>query len=206
MSSLGSSFLEAKTDIRSQSNENLCSTRTMAELGTFDLDVLEELNAFLKRYPLAPGYGNDDDGTYYVGRYDPAHEYVEDWVSLDQAGEELEDGGEFLESWGKLANKELFRGELYALEHPGSFLVGKGFNTEIETVDRVVRCFRKDTARTVVEVLGQAYHILYDPENLATDTQGVLGKVTVKADVWINGTAFLVGDHIPTLVFERFDG
>lgn len=61
----------------------------MADLGKFDPQVVEKLNHFFTMYLLAPGYGNDDETTYYVAKC--CEGVVEDWVSLDMV--ESEEGG-----------------------------------------------------------------------------------------------------------------
>jgi hypothetical protein len=164
----------------------------MANLGVFDQEVVGKLNVLLKKFSIAPGYGNDDECTYYVGRYSKKLGCVEDWVSLDCVDEEKW-GDTFFEKWNEIKGMTLFTGEIYALECPKYFLVGDKFETKVVTSDRVVRCFRKETTRTVIDVLGQAYHILYDPENRATGTQGAIGKISIKDTT------------IPTLVFEFDD-
>lgn len=165
----------------------------MDKLGAFNPTVVECLNKLFKKFPIAPGYGNNDEGTYYVGRCIKQLGYVEDWVSLDQVSKEKW-GKKFLTEWNQIKDMELFVGEIYYLEYPKRFLVGEGFKTEVIMSDRVVRCFRKNTVQTVLDILGQAYHILYNPVNLATDTQGVIGKISINDY-----------SEIPTLVFEVTD-
>jgi hypothetical protein len=158
----------------------------MTSFGIFHTETIEKLNKLLQRYPLAPGHGIDDENTYCVGRVKKG--VVEDWYSLD-ALDGLKWEASFNRRWDEIKEMKMFTGRIFALESPRTFPVGEG--RWIDLPDRVVRGFKWETSRTVLEILGQAYYVLYDPSSDDTFNQGVIGRVYIKK-----------GAEIPTLVFE----
>lgn len=159
-------------------------------LGCFNAEVLQRLNVFFKQYALCPSCGDYDD-TYYVGLIEENGD-VEDWVQVD--GVEREPWGkDFLAEWNVLQEENLFVGEVFYLEHEKSFFVGENCET-IETTDKVVRCFRKDSKINVLTVLNGAAFVLFDPENDATEHQGAILSVEEVADAKVPTLRFTLRD------------
>lgn len=156
--------------------------------GSFDQEVLQELNSFLKEYPLAPG--SNDECTYFIGYNDPEVGGVQDWIHMDDA-RDMDWGDDFGNTWDKLKDRTLFTGRLFILKMKRSFYYLDG---EVETVDQTVRGFRFDTEVSVLKVLNAARYILYDPENLTTGKQGVIGSIKIDES-----------GEIPTLFFYWSD-
>lgn len=151
----------------------LTETEKASKYGSFDLTVVRELNDFFKKFPLAPG---PHDDSYYVGYNDPDFGCVESWVDFNLV-EYKPWGKEFLKMWNEMKDRVLFTGQLFGLETFREFYIDGEL---VKISDRVARGYRFDTPVTVLEMLKSAYHVLYDPENLATDTQGVIGSVNIK--------------------------
>jgi hypothetical protein len=150
-------------------------------LGKFYPEVVQELNDLLSIYQLAPGYGNDDETTYYV-RYEEGDDvHWDDLRSIDNR--------QFISMWENIKDQIIFKGQIYVLEHEKSFRVGRRLPKTVDISDRVARAFRRNSTQSVLQVLGQAYHIMYDPENEASMTQGAISRVVIK------------NDNMPTLEF-----
>jgi len=146
--------------------------------------VVHDLNQLLSQYVLAPGYGNDDESTYWVRPRES-----KTWVSLDWAGLQESWGMDFVTKWDAIKDCVLFRGDVYILNRPKVCVTNSG---QIVTAqDSILRSFRKNSLQTVIDVLGQAYHVLYDSQNLDTFTQGSVKKIRIDSS-----------QNIPTLVFE----
>lgn len=145
-------------------------------LGKFNPDVLQRLNAFLKKYQVCPSCGEYDD-TYYVGVTDEEGAVV-DWCTIDEISSRYAVEFEhFRKEWLILQNEILFVGEIFHLECGVFFLVGEDFKTEISTTDRITRCFRQDSNIDVLKVLSNAAFVLFDPDNDATNHQGSIAFI-----------------------------
>jgi len=162
----------------------------MATKGIFHPEAIKALNKLLKKYPLAPGPGHNDECTYYTGRYNKKNKVVDDWVSVDCVDDESW-GTDFMGRWNLVKDLVLFTGEIFVLERPKSFIVGDYPYETVRTSDRVVRAVRKGTNVSVLKVLGHAYYTLFDSEKFATNTQGTIGSIEVKENA-----------NIPTLIFN----
>lgn len=148
--------------------------------GSFDTKVLKELEALCQDYFICPGYGDDDETTYFVdSKTEPSG-----FISIQDV-DSTPWGDDFLDRWNNLKDEVLFTGEIFSI-------VSKRFvwvnDKPVKTFDRVVRGFGRAVSKTVLEILGVAYHVLVDPNGSETMTQGYITEIGVGEK-----------NHIPTL-------
>lgn len=125
------------------------------------------------RYRIAPATVDDIEAFYY--------EVIDDdgmsggWESLGYG----ESDRDFKDEFDALSREILFTGEIYILESPKHFLVGKYPYVDVNESDRVVRGFQRGTKVKVLQVLRDAAYVLHDPENDATQHQGAIRSIEI---------------------------